>query len=313
MITSDSGRRVGATIGVDQQIQLNQKWSASVGMSNRQILSSDQPVHQVAPDAAVSPFEKNESFTAAYVGVGYRKEKTSASARLEARDSTDRDTYTATVGAAREVSEELSFAGAFRATHEVQEPTRVADQIISTGGNADRLDGRLGMAWRPKDEDLILLNRFDVAYEDTVSGEKTFKVVNNMAANAQITDRWQLSANNGVKYVETSLAGETYSGTTFLAGLETRYDITERIDLGLNGSIIHSPGSNSTSYAYGPSIGVSPVDNVWISLGYNVAGYSDDDFSAAEYSEKGAYLKFRFKFDQNAARGLLDIISPPSE
>jgi len=72
-------------------------------------------------------------------------------------------------------------------------------------------------------------------------------------------------------------------------------------------------GSKTLSYTYGPSIGVSPVDNVWLSLGYNVEGYADRDFSAAEYSQKGAYLKFRFKFDQNTARGLLNMISPNSD
>ena len=166
------------------------------------------------------------------------------------------------------------------------------------------------MAWRPKDEDVIILNRFDIGYEDQVSGDKTFKIVNNLAVNAQVTDRWQLSANHGVKYVETKAGGDTYSGTTYLLGAETRYDIAEKIDLGLHGSVVHNPGTDSTSYSFGPSIGVSPVDNVWISLGYNVTGYSDRDFQAAEYSQKGAYVKMRFKFDQNAAREILDIISP---
>ncbi|NNC38382.1 MAG: DUF11 domain-containing protein [Acidimicrobiales bacterium] len=310
VVTSDSGRRIGATVGVDQQIQINNKWTASAGVSNRQIIGSDGPIEQVAPDAAVSSFERNESFTAAYVGVGYRNKNTSASARIEARETSATDTYTAVLGAAREVSEELSFAGALRATHADETANIAENDIIATNRNTDRLDGRLGLAWRPKDEDIIVLNRFDIGYNDQVNGDKTFKVVNNLAVNAQVTDRWQLSANHGVKYVESSAGGDTYSGTTHLLGAETRYDITEKVDLGLHGSVVHSPGADTTSYAFGPSIGVSPVENVWVSLGYNVTGYSDRDFQAAEYSRKGVYVKMRVKFDQNAAKEILDIISP---
>jgi uncharacterized repeat protein (TIGR01451 family) len=312
MITSDSGRRIGATVGVDQQIQLDEKWSASVGVSNRQILSGTGAIKQVAPDAAVSSFENDETSTAVYAGLGYKNKKISASARLEAREASTSSTYTATVGAAREVSEELSYAGAFRATHKEDTPI-VTNGAATITNDSDRFDGRLGLAWRPRDEGLILLNRFDVGYQDTVSGGTTLKVVNNLAANAQITDRWQIAANHGIKYVETRLGDVNYSGTSHLLGGETRYDVTEHIDLGLNGSVIYSGSSDTMNYAYGPSIGVSPIDNVWISLGYNVTGFKDDDFSAAEYSQKGAYLKFRLKFDQNAARGLLDIISPESD
>ena len=136
----------------------------------------------------------------------------------------------------------------------------------------------------------------------------TTKLVNNFSANSQVSDRWQLAGHYGVKYVSTDLGGNTYNSMTHLVGGETRFDITERIDIGLHGSALLA--EDSTQYAYGPSIGASPVDNVWLSLGYNVAGYKDEDFAAAEYSQKGVYVKFRLKFDQNTARGLLDIISP---
>ena len=65
-----------------------------------------------------------------------------------------------------------------------------------------------------------------------------------------------------------------------------------------------------TSYSWGPSIGVSPIDNVWVSAGYNFQGFKDDDFEAAEYSREGVYLQMRIKFDQNTASGLLRRISP---
>jgi len=85
--------------------------------------------------------------------------------------------------------------------------------------------------------------------------------------------------------------------------------VTERIDIGLRGSVLTGKDAG-TAYSWGPSVGVSPVDNVWLSAGYNVQGFKDKDFEAAEYARKGAYLQLRIKFDQNTASGLLRRISP---
>ena len=127
--------------------------------------------------------------------------------------------------------------------------------------------------------------------------------------NTLISDRWQLSTNVGTKYTKTDIGDQNVSNWTHLVGGETRFDVTEKIDIGLRGSFLTN-NDVGTSYAWGPSIGVSPVKNVWISAGYNVQGYRDDDFEAAEYSRKGAYLQFRLKFDQNTASGLLRRLSP---
>ena len=307
MITSESGRRIGATIGLDQQFQLGPKWSTSFGVTNRRILGgSGSVIEQVAPDAANSPFELNRSYVAGYVGLGYRTEKTSASGRLEARNGSGSNDFIVSLAAAREMSEKLSFAGALRASF--REQTRNGVNVLS--GRSKRVDARLGTAWRPRGEGLIFLNRFDLVLDDGISENKTTKLVNNFTANTMLSDRWQLAGHYGLKYVVSDFEGETYKGVSQLLGGETRFDLTDKIDLGLQGSLMFGHGLNSWEYAYGPSIGVTPVKNVWLSLGYNVVGYREEDFAAAEYARQGVYLKFRFKFDQNTARGLLNMITP---
>ncbi len=314
MITSDSGKRLGATIGLDQQIQLTPTWSTSFGLTNRHIFRGSGTVEQVAPDAAVSALETNETYFAGYAGLGFRNSNTSLSTRLEVRDAVSSDTVIASVAAAREVSEKLSFAGAVRANFRNQDtltPTNPASSTGNNSGKSSRIDGRIGTAWRPRNSDeLVILNRFDISHDDNISGSKTTKIANNLTANTMINERWQVAGHYGVKHAKTTFEGTTNSGFSHLVGAETRFDIAKRIDVGLNGSVLYGESSKTLSYAYGPSIGISPVDNVWLSLGYNVEGYTDRDFSAAEYSQKGAYLKFRFKFDQNTARGLLNMISP---
>ena len=134
--------------------------------------------------------------------------------------------------------------------------------------------------------------------------------MHNLAVNAAVDDNLQLAVNHGLKYAQFSADGGKYSGLTQLLGGEMRFDLTSRIDLGFHGEALYSYNSRALDYSYGPSIGFTPADNVWLSFGWNFAGFDDDDFAAAEFSHSGPYLKLRIKFDQMTARGLLDAISP---
>ncbi len=300
LVTNDSGRRLGATVGLDQQFNIDENWSISAGVRERKILQSEAAYEQVAPDDAVSPFEINEDFTSSYLGLGYSDALTSGSVRGEIRLTEQGDTYIGSASVARSLSDTLSLAGSMRlvANH---------DKIA---GTSRRADVRLGASLRPRDEDLVIFNRFDVSHQDTAGGLVDTKFVNNLAANTWINDRWQVTGNWGVKYSETDLGGESFDNWTNLFGAETRLDITRRIDLGLRGQAMVQSGTDAIQYSYGPSIGVSPAKNIWASVGYNVEGFRDDDFEAAEYSRQGPYVTLRLKFDQHTARGLLRRISP---
>ena len=301
LLTNDLGRRLGATIGVDQQVRLTDKWSASVGARSRTVLDQTGEFIEVTPDAAISPLEINEDFNSAYIGVAYSTDSTSASARLEGRHSSAGDTWTASAGVARELTEELSLAGSARG---------LFNEASGSSRAASQLDIRLGGAWRPRDEDTIVFDRLDVSHRHNELGERETKIVNNLAVNTQVTDRLQATANYGVKNVRTEIAGQQLESWNHLVGGEARFDVTERIDIGLRGSLLASKGTNTLEYSFGPSIGVSPVKNLWLSAGYNFEGFKDDDFEAAEYSREGVYLQMRLKFDQDTARGLLRRISP---
>ena len=302
MVTGETGRRIGATVGLDQQVRINERWSVSAGVRDRTVLDSDSAYVQVAPDDAVSPFERNEDFTSAYVGLGYTHEGTTGSVRGETRQSNGTETYIGNLAVARSLSETLSLAGS----------ARVAASASDGPGSDTRGDLRIGASWRPKDEGVVVFDRLDISHRNDRLGVRETKVVNNIAANGWISDRWQLTGNWGTKYTETEIAGQTFDNWTNLLGAETRYDVTRRVDLGLRGQAMLQSGSDAVQYSYGPSIGVSPAKNVWISAGYNVAGFRDDDFEAAEYSRKGPYITLRFKFDQHTAEGLLRRISPAS-
>lgn len=303
LVQSQSLRRLGATLTLDQELRLSERWAASAGLRSRRLFARSVGVMdefiQVAPDAAVSPLEINEDFTAVYAGLAYRDDIMVASIRGETRQAVIEDTYIVTASIARELSERLSMAGSSRIT--LRDP--------QTGASSEQVDVRMGLAWRPNGNGLIILNRTDFGLQSGGTHPTRTKWVNNLSANMMLRENWEMSVNHGIKYVSEDFSFGREIALINLIGAETRFDVSPYIDLGLTGSILFDD-AGSQSYSYGPSLGFAPADNIWMTLGYNFAGFEDADFAAAEQSRKGVYLKLRMKFDEHTLRGLLQHVSP---
>jgi hypothetical protein len=80
------------------------------------------------------------------------------------------------------------------------------------------------------------------------------------------------------------------------------YDITENWDIGVLGSTFRGQyGANQ--YAYGLEVGRLLRQNLWLSAGYNWTGFEgDSDLNGYEYTQQGAFLRLRFKFDEDLFR-----------
>ena len=76
------------------------------------------------------------------------------------------------------------------------------------------------------------------------------------------------------------------------------YDINERWDAGIQAGTMWS-NNHTSNYLLGAEIGYSPMANLWVSAGYNVKGYHDDDIASGSDTQQGAYIRLRFKFDEN--------------
>jgi hypothetical protein len=64
-------------------------------------------------------------------------------------------------------------------------------------------------------------------------------------------------------------------------------------------------GSNSARQtAYGAEVGYLLRQNLWLSAGFNASGFAGDaDLVGYEYTRRGAYVRLRFKFDENLFKG----------
>jgi hypothetical protein len=54
--------------------------------------------------------------------------------------------------------------------------------------------------------------------------------------------------------------------------------------------------------SYGASLGITPFENGYLELGYNVEGLEDQDFSEEGQTNRGFFVEYRVKFDQDAFR-----------
>jgi len=149
-LTNDSGRRLGATVGLDQTVRLSEKVSGQVGVRTRRVLEAQEDFVEVAPDAVISPVEINDDFQSIYVGAAYRDEKMSVSGRAEFRDNQEDETWVLASSATRDLSDTLSLAATARGH---------ITTASNGAGKDERYEARLGAAWRPRDEDTVIFNR----------------------------------------------------------------------------------------------------------------------------------------------------------
>jgi len=293
---SENGDRMFALFGLKQTLKITDKWSVDGGLDRSQTIKEARNYQFNLNTAPASG--DGQDFTAVSVGTAYTEKKWSLNSRVEVRTSDTDDKWgivTAFVGEPKE-----GWGCSAR--------LQLFDTKAATGLNNVNGDLRLGMVYRPLYTRWIFLDRLDVLYDrqhgvaDSTFNMDNWRVVNNLNANFKLNNKFQISLQYGAKYVLENIDGADYSGYTDLMGVEGRYDLSKKWDLGLRGSALHSWRAGQLSYSTGLSVGYNVIKNAWVSLGYNVIGFSDKDFSAAEYTAQGPFVRFRFKFDQNSVK-----------
>jgi hypothetical protein len=149
------------------------------------------------------------------------------------------------------------------------------------------------------------LNRVDLIYEDTVlvaEQQRTWRIVNNFNANRRFGSSTQVSLQYAFKYVRSEFDSLAYTGYTDLIGFDLRRGMRRHLDVGINTSLYHSWRSNVVDYGIGVDVGYNFASKLWITLGYNIAGFHDGDFAEARYTAQGPFLRFALKADQQALK-----------
>jgi hypothetical protein len=161
---------------------------------------------------------------------------------------------------------------------------------------------------RPKHNGWIILQRLDWISEDRHGSDaetSSWCIVNNLNLNYHSGMNTQMSLQYGGKYYREELDSQRYSGYTDLLGLEVRQNLSRILDLGLQASTLHSWNADQNDYSAGASLGFSLLANTWISLGYNLTGFWDKDFSDGNFTAQGPFVRLRMKLDQESLGQIL--------
>ena len=67
-----------------------------------------------------------------------------------------------------------------------------------------------------------------------------------------------------------------------------------------NASALFSGDMRSRQGGLGLEVGYLVKDNLWLSGGYNIFGFSDKDLAGENYTNPGIFARIRFKFDENS-------------
>jgi hypothetical protein len=297
---NENDDRVFADVGLRQTWKINNAWKMDAGLERSQTVADSKNYRintNVTPaSGAVTSTGITEDFTSVSGGATYQVKQMTWENRLEFRLADSENKWGLMSGLVKEIDSSWAWSGR----------AQVNQTSANAGVNTTNVDLRYGLVYRPPLTQWIALDRLDLLIDEQSGGAgaslNSWRLVNNFITNYRPRKDMQLSLHYGAKYVQETVDGNDYSGYTDLLGVEGRYDITKDWDIGLQSSILHSWNSGQLDYCEGVSIGYNVVQNAWISLGYNLTGFEDKDFSQADFTAQGPFVRFRFKFDQDSVR-----------
>ena len=291
----------------------NREAEAAIGLKNRWQLqpkvyvnTSFEKVKSLSGDA-----ENNSDSMAASIGLEYlANEHWKAVTRLEGRHSNESESLSHMAAYANKWSDDLTFL--------TKNTIHFVDNKQPNQGDHLRNRFQLGLAWRDFDENqLDVLSKVEHFYEDNQTNlESAFKresYVFSTHANYHPYRQLTLSGQYAAKWSILDEDQVKSKALTQLLSNRVLYDINERWDMGVQTGVMWGNHGAGTRYLAGVELGYLAATNFWVSAGYNFLGYEDAELANTSSTGEGAYLRFRFKFDEDLFGRKNPIINPSLE
>lgn len=318
----ENGNRSFASFGLAQSIQITPSLTLNATVDGSRTIGRSEPtddiVNPAQPVSTGGHFGQDgtqfEDFTAVTLGAAWRKDRWSAVARGEYRDGEFAERKGMTFGAIRQLGEGSVVGSGFTWTKADGE----------NGTSTGIFDASLAFAHRPDESEFAMLGKLEYRSDvvtNAVEGEtgpagRTALLISGDGKSrrllASLSTNWSpRGVDNdgnqyrrdeyglfvGARYNFDRFEGFDLSGTSVLAGGEARIGIGERFEIGAIGTVRANLDDDVTSYSFGPQVGFTPATGMLLTVGYNVEGFHDEDFSAARNTDDGFYASVRFKFD----------------
>ena len=320
----ESGNRSFAAFGLSQTLQVTPSLSLDATIDGNRTIGGSPGlgdiVNPAQPVAAGGHLGQDgslfEDFTAFTLGASWRKDYWSLTARGEYRDGEFANRKGFTFGAIRQLGQGSMVGSGFTWTK------ADGDGSVST----EILDAAIAFAHRPDGSDFAMLGKLEYRSDSvtnavageagpagrtalTVTGDAQSKrLIASLSTNwspvevedGKLVRRSELGLFLGARYNFDRFEGFDLDGFTGLAGVDARLGLSERFDIGATGTVRANLTDNTTSFSFGPQVDFTPVEGMLLTVGYNVSGFRDPDFSAARHTDKGFYASVRLKFDADS-------------
>lgn len=319
---AEAGERSYAAFGLAQSLTLSSTLTLDASLDgNRRIGGANvadlvNPGHPASSGGQLTDGAVFENFTALTLGLGWRIADWSATLRGEWRDGEYADRKGLTAGIIRQLGDGVTVGGG-------ASWTRAAG---ASETSTEVMQAALAAAFRPAGSRFASLAKLEFR-GDSVTGAKlgqtapvgrtalsvdgdarSQRLVASLSTNwrpasgdnASRTGSTEIALFAGMRYNLDRLERQDVTSTAVLGGLDARFGLGERIEFGGSATVRAGLSDGTTAFAIGPQIGISPAKNTLLTLGYNIRGFRDADFSAARHTDSGLYASVRLKLDSDS-------------
>ena len=318
----ERGERSFAAFGLSQTLPLTPELTVDATLDGNLTLDSNpaiadivNPQHPLSSGGQLSQQGTLfEDFTAVTFGAAYRRDRWSVTGRAEYRDGEFADRKGATVGAIRQLGEGSIVGSGLTWTHAEAE----------SGAASEIFDAAIALAHRPDQSEFAFLSKLEYRSDqiwNAVEGEtgpagRTALTIDGDALSRRligsISGNWspvgvdddgnlfrrdEYGLFLAARYNFDRIEDYDLSGTALLVGTDVRIGIGDRFEIGGRGTLRANLRDKTASFSAGPHLGFVPVDGALLTLGYNIYGFRDEDFSAARHTDSGIYATARMKID----------------
>lgn len=316
------GKRSFAAFGLAQTVQVSSTLALDASVDGNRTLGraprAVDLVNPLQPAANGGPIGQDgtlfEDFAAVSLGAAWRHDRWSLTGRAEYRDGEQADRKGLMLGAIRQLGEGRVVGGGLTWTR----------AKAPGGASSEVMDASLAIAHRPAGSAFAFLGKLEYrsdAVRNAVKGEtgpagrsallvdgdaRSRRLIASFSGNVspsgrddsgEMTQRDEFGLFLAARYNFDRFEGFDLTGFSVLAGLDARIGLGDRFEIGAVATVRTTPGEGQTSFAIGPQVGFTPAKDVLLTVGYNVTGFRDRDFSAARSTDKGAFASIRAKFD----------------
>ncbi len=294
--SSSVGTHTVGHTGLAQDLSLSDATKLHFGVERQAPIAGHFDAMGPITEAGLSNPRLDEAFWALNAGFEHTGISWNTGGLAEYRSARSGDRHRLKLRAARTLREDLAFGAQAHFLNEDE----------TAGSWSKEIELKASLAWRPLGARYVMLDQLRAHMEKDSDGNDQARLVNSIFYSRQLDGGHKINLRHGIKLARFGFQDQRYSDVLNLFGAEYRHQATEWLDFGLHGALLHSMQSGGTDYSAGVSVGFTPFENGWLSAGYNVTGFKDEDFAAGGQTAKGAFVQFRFKFDQESLNKLAE-------